>query len=137
MIPIAPGVRVQPDGIHVQFARGGGPGGQNVNKLNTKAELWIDLSRIEGMSPRALDRLRRLAGARLTDQDEIHLAGDAARTQGTNRKQIFQRLREMILAAQKEPKPRRPTKPSRASRQRRLDSKRKRSELKADRAGKF
>ncbi len=115
--------------------RGSGPGGQNVNKVNTKAELWIELSQIQGLSPRALTRLRHLAGSRLTDRDEIHLSSDALRTQQGNRKHIFQRLRELIVTAQIQPKPRRATKPSRASRQRRLDSKRKRSELKARRSG--
>ena len=133
-IELAPGVRAAEHAIRLQFARGGGPGGQNVNKLNTKTELWIELTQIVGLSARALDRLRRLAGARLTDRDEIHLSSDAARTQQANRKLVFQRLRELILAAQVQPKPRKPTKPSRASKRRRLESKRKRSELKARRA---
>ena len=133
-IDLAPGVRIPEHAIRLQFARGGGPGGQNVNKLNTKAELWIDLSHIGGLSPQAAQRLRRLAGARLTDRDEIHLSSDASRTQQGNRKLIFQRLRELIIAAQVRPKPRRPTRPTKASRRRRLEAKRKRSELKAQRA---
>lgn len=134
-IELAPGVRIAADGILVQFSRGSGPGGQNVNKVNTKAELWIDLQRIAGISPAALQRLRRLAGQRLTDRDEIHLSSDSHRTQQANRKQIFERLRELIVAAQVQPKHRRPTRPTRASRRRRLESKRKRSDLKAQRSG--
>jgi ribosome-associated protein len=134
-IELAPGVRVTEHGIRLQFARGSGPGGQNVNKVNTKSELWIDLSKIVGLTPRALDRLRKLAGSRLTALDEIHLSSDSSRTQLGNRKLIFQRLRELIVEAKVQPKPRRPTKPSRGSKQRRLDSKKIRSELKARRSG--
>jgi len=132
-VELAPGVSAPARSIRIQFARGGGPGGQNVNKLNTKAELWIQLDDIFGMSAAALRRLRRLAGQRLTDRDEIHLSSDAARTQQANRKLIFQRLRELIVAAQVQPKHRRPTRPTAGSRRRRLESKRKRSELKARR----
>ncbi|MGA3067448.1 MAG: alternative ribosome rescue aminoacyl-tRNA hydrolase ArfB [Tepidisphaeraceae bacterium] len=132
-IELAPGVHAAPKSIRVQFARGGGPGGQNVNKLNTKAELWIELNQIHGMTPAALRRLRKSAGQRLTDLDEIHLSSDAARTQHANRKLIFERLRELIVAAQVQPKRRRPTRPTAGSRRRRLESKRKHSELKARR----
>jgi ribosome-associated protein len=134
-IELAPGVRVTEQGIRLQFARGSGPGGQNVNKVNTKSELWLDLSKIVGLTPRALDRLRKLAGSRLTLMGEIHLSSDSSRTQLGNRKLIFQRLRELIVEAKVQPKPRRPTKPSRGSKQRRLDSKKIRSELKARRSG--
>ena len=132
-VELAPGVHVPARSILIQFARGSGPGGQNVNKVNTKAELWIQVNEIHGMTPAALRRLRRSAGQRLTDRDEIHLASDAARTQPANRKLIFQRLRELIVAAQVQPKHRRPTRPTAGSRRRRLESKRKRSELKAQR----
>jgi ribosome-associated protein len=133
-IELAPGVAAPEEALFVQFSRGSGPGGQNVNKLNTKAELWLTVAKITGMTPRALDRLRKLAGARLTDRDEIHLSSDSSRTQVGNRKLVFERLRELIVAAQVQPKPRRPTKPSRRAKQRRLDSKRIRSEIKASRS---
>jgi ribosome-associated protein len=133
-IDLAPGVAAPEEALFVQFSRGSGPGGQNVNKLNTKAELWLTVAKITGMTPRALDRLRKLAGARLTDRDEIHLSSDSSRTQVGNRKLVFERLRELIVAAQVQPKPRRPTKPSRRAKQRRLDSKRIRSEIKASRS---
>ena len=118
-----------------QYARSSGPGGQNVNKVNTKAEVWIPVGMIAGLSERAVGRLRSLAGRRLTASDEIHIAADTERTQEGNRAAVMQRLRELLLAAMHEPKPRRKTKPSRGARQRRLDAKRRRSETKARRRG--
>jgi ribosome-associated protein len=130
---LAPGVRVAPGGLRMSFSRGGGPGGQNVNKLNTKAEAWITLARISGLAPAALGRLRALGGRRITDADELHLVSDIHRTQEANRREIFTRLREMIILAQKQPKPRRKTRPTAASRRRRLESKRRHSQAKASR----
>jgi ribosome-associated protein len=132
---LAPGVGILPGGLRIQFSRGGGPGGQNVNKLNTKAEIWIAMSRISGMSFSALSRLRALAGKRLTDADELHLVSEVHRTQEGNRREIFSRLRDMIVLAQIEPKRRRKTRPTRASRKRRLESKRHRGEIKTRRSG--
>jgi ribosome-associated protein len=132
-IQIAPGVFVPGTGVRVQFSRSGGPGGQNVNKVNSKAELWISLAAITGMTHRALARLRILAGSRLTQQDELHLRSETERSQEANRDEVFDRLREMIIQARVEPKPRRKTKPSRASKQRRLDGKRHRGEIKSHR----
>jgi len=133
--PLAPGVFISTGGMRIQFSRGGGPGGQNVNKLNTKAEIWIAVGQIAGMSPSALDRLRAMAGRRLTSSDELHLVSEVHRTQEGNRKEVFQRLRELIVQARHEPKRRRKTRPTAASKRRRLESKQKRSEIKARRAG--
>jgi ribosome-associated protein len=130
---VAPGVRVAEADLRLQFARSGGPGGQNVNKLNTKAELWVPLAALVGLTHRARERLARLAGHRLTAAGEIHISSDTRRTQEANRAEVFERLRELIVAARHEPKPRRKTKPSRASKQRRLEGKRRRGEIKAKR----
>jgi len=121
--------------MRIQFSRGGGPGGQNVNKLNTKAEIWIAVGQIAGMSSSALDRLRAMAGRRLTSADELHLVSEVHRTQEGNRREVFERLRELIVQARREPKRRRKTRPTAASNRRRLESKQKRSEIKARRAG--
>jgi ribosome-associated protein len=134
-LEIAPGVSVAADAIRLQFARSGGPGGQNVNKLNTKAQLWVRIDHIVGLSNRALARLRTLAGSRLTQQDEIHLRAETERSQEANREEVFERLRELIVQARVEPKPRRKTRPSRASKQRRLESKRRRGQIKSGRRG--
>jgi ribosome-associated protein len=132
---LAPGVSAPGSALRWNYARSSGPGGQNVNKVNSKAELWLVVSGIVGMSQRAIARLRALAGRRLTIADEIHIAADTERTQEANRAAALQRLRELLIEAMHEPKPRRKTRPSRAARQRRLDSKRRRSEIKARRRG--
>jgi ribosome-associated protein len=132
-LEVAPGVHVAPSALRFQFARSGGPGGQNVNKLNTKAELWVPLSAVTGLSDRAAARLRRLAGRRLTQSGELHFTAETERTQEGNRSAVMERLRHLLLEALHEPRPRRKTRPSRASKQRRLDSKRRRSEVKSRR----
>ncbi len=134
---IGPRVRAAAGSLRIQYSRGGGPGGQNVNKVNTKAEIWVSLTGISGLSPGALSRLAALAGRRLTDAGEIHLASHIHRTQEANRQEVFQRLREMIVQAQVEPKWRRKTRPSVAAKRRRLESKRHHSELKARRSGRI
>lgn len=132
-VELAPGVRVGPAHLRLGFSRGSGPGGQNVNKVNTKVELWVRLGGIVGLSDAALARLATLAGRRLTGAGEIHLASDEHRTQRANRSAVLERLRELIVAAKVEPRRRRKTKPSRAAKQRRLESKRRRSEVKSNR----
>ncbi|MGD0463934.1 MAG: alternative ribosome rescue aminoacyl-tRNA hydrolase ArfB [Tepidisphaeraceae bacterium] len=133
---LAPGVSIAAGGLRIKFSRGGGPGGQNVNKLNTKAQAWIQLGQMSGMSPAALHRLRGLAGHRLTDGDELHLVCETERTQEGNRRELFERLRELIVQAKREPKPHRKTRPTAASRRRRLESKRHRAEIKSHRGPK-
>ena len=130
---IVPGVYIPDSAMRFQFARSGGPGGQYVNKLNTKAELWVPLVAITGMSDRAIGRLRTLAGKRLTGAGEIHLTAETERSQEGNRAAVLGRLRQLLLDALHEPKPRRKTKPSRAAKRRRLESKRRRSEVKSRR----
>jgi ribosome-associated protein len=134
-LELAPGVSAPASGVRWQFARSSGPGGQNVNKVNTKAELWVKVGSFVGMSGRALERLRKLAGSRLTTSDEIHISADTERSQEANRAAALDRLRDLLVEAKREPKIRRKTKPTRASRQRRLESKRRRSQIKAHRRG--
>ena len=132
-IEIVPGVRVSESDIRFRYARSSGPGGQNVNKVNTKAELWVPLEALFGLSPRALERLQQMAGKRLTIAGEIHIASDTERTQEANRAAVMDRLRMLLSQAVHEPKTRRKTKPSRASKRRRVEAKRKRGEVKANR----
>ena len=132
-IELAPHVRIGEKDIRLQYARGGGPGGQNVNKLNSKAELWIPLTAIVGLTEPARERLAKLAGHRLTQAGEIHISSDTQRTQESNRAEVFDRLRELIIQARHEPKRRKKTKISRAAKQRRVDSKKRRGDVKAKR----
>lgn len=133
-VELAPGVRVAESSLRWQYARSSGPGGQNVNKVNTKAELWVPLG-VLPLSERAMGRLRNLAGRRLTAGQEIHIAADTERTQEGNRAAALERLGELLIEALHEPRPRRKTRPSRASQRRRLESKKRRSEIKARRRG--
>ena len=132
---LVPGVRVPEAAMRFQYARSSGPGGQNVNKVNTKAELWVRLAAIIGLSDRALGRLRTLAGRRLTIAGEIHLTAETERSQDANRAAVVERLRELLLQAIHEPKPRKKTKPSKGAKRRRLEAKKKRSEVKSHRRG--
>jgi ribosome-associated protein len=133
-IALAPGVHVPIAAVQWRFARSSGPGGQNVNKLNTKAELWVPLDAIAGLSPAALARLRVLASRRLTLDGRIHLVDQTSRSQQANRQRVLERLGQMLAAAAVEPRPRRKTRPSRAARQRRLDAKRRRADVKRHRS---
>jgi len=134
-LEVGPGVYLPASAMRFSFARSGGPGGENVNKLNTKAELWGDPDGLRGMHPQALGRLLALAGKRLTKAGEIHLAAETARTQEGNRAAVLEKLRELIVAAQHRPKVRRKTRPSKAAKERRLESKKRRGEIKARRRG--
>jgi ribosome-associated protein len=132
-IELAPGVRAPAAALRVQFSRSAGPGGQNVNKVNTKAALWLTLAAVTGLSAAASKRLIASAGRKITQAGELHLICETERTAEANRSQLFARLREMIIAAAVEPKRRRKTRPTRASKLRRLDAKRHRSSLKSNR----
>ena len=115
------------------FVRSGGPGGQNVNKLSTKAQLHVSVEALTGLTAAAKQRLRALAGSRLTAADEILLMSENERGQEANKAAVLQRLREMIVAAKVEPKKRRKTKPSRGAKARRLEGKKRRGEIKSTR----
>jgi ribosome-associated protein len=135
-IELAPRVRVPAGALRTQFSRSGGPGGQNVNKVNTKAELWIALADLAPhLTHRALARLEAAAGRRLTKDRELHFASEIHRSQERNRLENLERLRELLVAAMVEPKVRRKSKPSRAAKQRRLDQKKHRGKIKARRQG--
>ena len=134
-IEVAPGVVAPPGSLRLQFARSGGPGGQNVNKLNTKAELWVAVDALVGLRPVAIERLRHAAGRRLTAAGEIHLVSESERGQEGNRALAFERLREMIVRAKVEPKVRRRSKPSKAQKTKRLEQKKRRSDIKSMRRG--
>lgn len=116
--------------VQITFVRAAGPGGQNVNKLATAAQLRFDLARTRVLSEAAKQRLRALAGRRLTDDDQVLIIARNHRTQEGNRREAFARLQALIHAARVEPRVRRPTRPTRASQQRRLQTKARQQRIK-------
>jgi len=132
-LTFAGGVRIAPAALVIHYSRSSGPGGQNVNKLNTKAALWLDPAGISGLDDAARNRLLSLCANRLTADGRIQLIAETRRTQEGNRQALFEKLENLLLLAQKPPKPRRKTRPTRASARRRLESKRRRSEIKSSR----
>src|SRR5438067_12471465 len=95
-IELAPGVFAPASALRFGFARSSGPGGQNVNKLNTKAELWVSFSDIRGLDEWSLRRLRTLAGKRITREGLLHLSAQTERSQERNRQAVLDRLRLLI-----------------------------------------
>ena len=128
-------VRVPAAAVRWQYSRASGPGGQHVNKTSTRCELWLPVAAIVGLTENAAVRLRAMAGSKLTQGDELHVAADESRSQEGNRSNALDRLRELLIQAVHEPKKRRKTKPSYGSKQRRLAGKKHRSEIKRGRSG--
>ena len=115
------------------FSRSGGPGGQNVNKVNTKVQLRLNLSALEGLTHAEAARVREVLANRITTGDELIIDSSEERSQRTNLERAFSRMEALIAPAARLPKHRRPTKPSRASREKRLQTKHIHSQKKSGR----
>ncbi len=125
--------RLSPGCLEEKFVRSGGHGGQNVNKVATAVQLRLSLYR-SGLPWPVQQRLRDLAGSRLTADGDIVIIASEYRTQEQNRQAARGRLAALLERAARPPKPRRATKPTFGSKQRRLESKKLRSDVKKDRS---
>jgi ribosome-associated protein len=127
---IAPGLEVPDAELEFNYIRSPGPGGQNVNKVASAVQLRFNAGASTLLDEYARTRFATLAGRRLTRDGWLVLTAHRHRTQEANRRDALERLAELIAAARARPKPRRATKPSRGARERRLEGKRQRTEVK-------
>ena len=130
-IRIAAGLSIDPSEIHESFVRAGGPGGQHVNTTATAVQLRFDVRGSRSLPDEVRRRLERLAGSRLTRDGVLVLQAQGHRSQKRNREEALARLVDLIRDAARPPVPRTKTRPTRASKQRRLDHKKKHGALKA------
>ncbi len=130
MLKITDAVSIDERELEERFVRASGPGGQNVNKVSTAVELRFDLFNSPSLPAGMRERAVRLAGRRLTEDGILIIQADRFRTQERNRADARERLVELLARAAVAPKRRIPTRPSRAAKERRADSKVKRGRVK-------
>jgi ribosome-associated protein len=135
MVEIADGMEIPDEELSFVTARSGGPGGQNVNKLETKVTVRFDVAGSPRLSEEQRQRLRERLATRITRDGVLQVSSQRHRTQAANRDAAVARLAELMREALAEETPRRPTRPSVASRRRRLDEKRRQSRRKRERTG--
>jgi ribosome-associated protein len=130
MLEVNERIQIPEEEFAWSFVRSGGPGGQNVNKVASKAVLRWDLANSPSVPDPIKARLRTLQRRRVSNEGVLVLTSQRFRDQEKNRKDALDKLREMLLEASFVPKPRRPSKPTRGSRERRLQEKKRRSAAK-------
>ncbi|MGE5538850.1 MAG: alternative ribosome rescue aminoacyl-tRNA hydrolase ArfB [Gemmatimonas sp.] len=130
MIYVVPGLTLDERELEFRFVRARGPGGQNVNKVSSAVELRFDARHSSSLPTEMMERLERLAGARMTQEGVIVIQADTHRTQTANRRDAVARLTDLLRAAAHRPRPRKPTKATAGSKRRRLESKHRRSTVK-------
>ena len=134
-LDVGPRLKIPGSEIHLSYATSGGPGGQNVNKVASKAVLRWNLWGSVAPSPADRGWLLSRLGDRLTTEGDLVLSSDRNRDQPRNVEDVLDRLRELLLAALARPTPRRKSRPTRGSKERRLATKKRRSDVKRHRRG--
>jgi ribosome-associated protein len=133
MLQITPTLAIDESELEERFVRASGPGGQNVNKVATAVQLRFDVERSPSLSGEIRTRLRAIAGSRITSEGVLVIDARTHRTQAENREDARQRLIDLVRQASIRPKRRRKTRPSAASKERRLTSKKSRADTKRGR----
>jgi ribosome-associated protein len=134
-IDVTERVQVPPRALSFHATRSGGPGGQNVNKVSSKVDLRVDLAAVVGLTPEQRRRLMQAAASRLDEDGQFVVTSQLTRSQPQNLEDAREKVRALIAGALVAPKRRVPTKPSRASKRRRLDDKKRNGDKKRARSG--
>ena len=134
-LEVTPDIVIPDDEFEWKFVRASGPGGQNVNKVSSAVQLRFLLPINTSLPVAARNRLRRLAGQKINDDGTILISARTTRSQDQNRRDALERLAELLRSALVEPKPRKKTRPTRASQERRIDTKKRRGTTKQQRGG--